>query len=98
MYFWTPTRDFFNASKLEEYNIFFLTLAVSGHQDIKNNFCFFEAWNFKFIKKSAYQTEKILIVWYNYGNCVLHSDKHVWKSLVKENFCNTTKWKFIAHN
>lgn len=25
-----------------EYNIFFLTLAVSGHQDIRNSFCFLE--------------------------------------------------------
>lgn len=44
MYFWTPINDFFRASKDEEYNIFFLTLAVSGHQEIKNSFCFLEAW------------------------------------------------------
>lgn len=45
IYFWTPTKDFLRASNEEEYNIFFLTLAVSGHQDIRNNFCFFEAYN-----------------------------------------------------
>lgn len=45
MYFWTPTKDFLRASKEEEYSIFFLTLAVSGHQDIRNNFCFLEACN-----------------------------------------------------
>lgn len=28
MYFWTPTRDFFNASNELEYNIFFLTYNV----------------------------------------------------------------------
>jgi hypothetical protein len=43
MYFWIPTRDFFKASKEDEYNIFFLILAVSGHQDIRNSFCFFDA-------------------------------------------------------
>ena len=40
MYFWTPTRHFLRASKLEEYSIFFLMRAVSGHQDIKSNFSF----------------------------------------------------------
>lgn len=45
MYFWTPTKDFLRASKDEEYNIFFFTLAVSGHQDMRNSFCFLEAWN-----------------------------------------------------
>lgn len=43
MYFCTPTSDFFRASKELEYNIFFLTLAVSGHHDIKNSFCFLDA-------------------------------------------------------
>jgi len=43
MYFWTPTSDFFRASKLEEYSIFFFTFAVSGHHDIKKSFCFFDA-------------------------------------------------------
>lgn len=45
MYFWTPTKDFLRASNDEEYNIFFFTLAVSGHQDMRNSFCFLEAWN-----------------------------------------------------
>jgi len=41
MYLATPTRAFLSASKEEEYNIFFFTLASSGHQDIKNSFSFF---------------------------------------------------------
>ncbi len=40
MYLCTPTRAFFRASKLDEYNIFRLILAVSGHQDMRNSFCF----------------------------------------------------------
>ena len=40
MYLATPTRAFLSASKEEEYNIFFFTLASSGHQDIKNSFSF----------------------------------------------------------
>ena len=42
MYLWTPTSAFLRASKLEEYNIFFLMRAVSGHQDMRKSFCFFE--------------------------------------------------------
>jgi len=41
MYLATPTRAFFKASKDEEYNIFFLTFASSGHHDIKKSFSFF---------------------------------------------------------
>lgn len=40
MYLATPTSAFFKASKEDEYNIFFFTLASSGHQDIKNSFSF----------------------------------------------------------
>ena len=36
------TKDFFNVSKELAYNIFFLILAESGHQDIRNSFCFLE--------------------------------------------------------
>lgn len=46
MYFATPTNAFFKASKDDEYNIFFLTLASSGHQDIKKSFSFLPC-NFK---------------------------------------------------
>ena len=38
----TPTRDFLRLSKEEAYNIFFLILAESGHQFIRNSFCFLE--------------------------------------------------------
>merc|ERR1719351_288861 len=38
----TPTRAFLRLSKEEAYNIFFLILAESGHQFIRNSFCFFE--------------------------------------------------------
>merc|ERR1740123_1616070 len=40
MYFCTPTKHFFRASKEEEQSIFFLILALSGHQDIRNSFSF----------------------------------------------------------
>ena len=36
----TPTKDFLRASKEDEYNIFFLILALSGHQAIRKSFCF----------------------------------------------------------
>ena len=39
MYLWTPTSSFLSASKLDEYIIFFLIRAVSGHQFIKKSFC-----------------------------------------------------------
>jgi len=42
MYLWTPTKDFLRVSKELAYNIFFLILAESGHQLIRNNFCFLE--------------------------------------------------------
>ena len=59
MYFWIPTSDFFKASKEDEYNIFFLILAVSGHQDIRNSFCFLEAW-IKTIDDSSYYLTRML--------------------------------------
>lgn len=42
MYLATPVSDLLRASKLEEYSIFDLTLPWSGHQSIRNIFCFFE--------------------------------------------------------
>ena len=36
------TKDFFRVSKELAYNIFFLILAESGHQDIRNSFCFLD--------------------------------------------------------
>jgi len=36
----TPTNAFFRASKLDEYNIFFLIFAVSGHHSIRKSFFF----------------------------------------------------------
>ena len=35
---WTPTKALLRVSKLEEYNIFFLIAAESGHQQSRNIF------------------------------------------------------------
>jgi len=67
MYLCTPTRDFLRASKDEEYSIFFFILALSGHQDIRNSFCFLDEsvvpWHWCSYSKSYRPYLKRLIMW-----------------------------------